>query len=321
LAKLPEIAEHLSSVLIGFEPDILSGARRPKPAEMVVLFPLISEPQAERTTPAYKRASLIVSLSACVALADGYASEDEGLTVEAMIAAWEHLDVDLRSRLRAQYRLQVRSGISLANLKSRFADLTPDGRLQMALSLCSLAAADGNIAAAEVKLLEQIYRALELEPQLLYSHLHIGQQPIHNADAHNSHLSGQSTYRVDSARLEALRRETEQVSALLAGVFADEDPPSSSKPEEPTTTSAAEIPARDELLPGLDAKHQQFLVKILGRPSWTREELQSIAQPLQIMLDGALERINDVAFDLFGEPVTEGDDPMYVQQNILEAAD
>jgi hypothetical protein len=46
-----------------------------------------------------------------------------------------------------------------------------------------------------------------------------------------------------------------------------------------------------------------------------------MAAQLQIMLDGALERINDAAFDLIGEPVTEGDDPVYVQQTILEAAE
>jgi uncharacterized tellurite resistance protein B-like protein len=322
LAKLPEIVVHLSSASVGFEPDILAGARRPKPTEMVVLFPLSSESSVERTTAEYKRASLIVSLSACVALADGNASEDEARTVEAMIASWEHLDVDLRSRLRAQYHLQVRNGISLANLKSRFANLTPDGRLQMALSLCSLAAADGEIAAEEVKLLEQIYRVLDLEPQLLYSHLHLGQQPIHNADAHMSTgNSSQSAYAVDGARLEALRRETEQVSVLLAGVFEEEEPPSLPTPEALNLDLAKEKPAQDELLPGLDTKHQQFLAKILSKPSWTREELHTIAQRMQIMLDGALERINDATFDLFGEPVTEGDDPIYVQQNILEAAE
>jgi hypothetical protein len=79
--------------------------------------------------------------------------------------------------------------------------------------------------------------------------------------------------------------------------------------------------ARDGLLPGLDPKHQQFLAEILHKASWTREELQATAGRLQIMLDGALERINDAAFDLFGEPVTEGDDPIYVQQHILEAAE
>jgi uncharacterized tellurite resistance protein B-like protein len=322
VARLPEIAGHLCSALIGFEPDILSGARRPKSSDLIVLFPLTSGTVAERATPEYKRASLMVSLSACVALADGYASEDEALAVERMIASWEHLHTDLRTRLRAQYRLQVRNGISLVNLKSRFAELPSDGRLQMALALCSLAVADGNIAAAEVKLLEQIYRVLGLEPQLLYSHLHIGQQLDHNVDAHVEVVRyGGSGYTVDSARLEALRRETDQVGALLAGVFAEEELPNSLKPEVLNHDLEAEEPARDGLLPGLDAKHQQFLAEILHKASWTREELQAMAGRLQIMLDGALERINDAAFELFGEPVTEGDDPIYVQQNILEAAE
>ena len=45
-----------------------------------------------------------------------------------------------------------------------------------------------------------------------------------------------------------------------------------------------------------------------------------MAAQSQIMLDGALERINEAAFDLVGEPITEGDDPVCVQQNILEDA-
>ena len=42
---------------------------------------------------------------------------------------------------------------------------------------------------------------------------------------------------------------------------------------------------------------------------------------MQIMLDGALESINEAALDLVGEPLTEGDDPIYVQQSILENAE
>jgi len=321
-ARLPEIAGHLSDALVGFEPDILSGARRPKSSDLIVLFPLTSENAVERANPEYARASLLVSLSACVALADGYASEDEALAVERMIATWEHLHIDLRTRLRAQYRLQVRNGISLANLKSRLANLPADGRLQMALSLCSLAASDGNIAAAEVKLLEQIYRILDLEPQLLYSHLHIGQQLDHNADARvDIGRDGESGYTVDSARLEALRRETDQVSALLAGVFTEEESPNPLQPEALNHDLETGESAQNGLLPGLDPKHQQFLAEILHQASWTREELQVMAGRLQIMLDGAIERINDAAFDLLGEPITEGDDPIYVQQHILEAAE
>ncbi|MFP5236657.1 MAG: TerB N-terminal domain-containing protein [Acidobacteriota bacterium] len=317
--RLTDIAGNLSSALVGFEPDILSGARRPKASDLIVLFPLTSNIPAERTTLEYKGASLMTSLSACVALADGHASEDEAAAVEKMIASWDHLHIDLRTRLRAQYRLQVRNGISLANLKSRFANLTADGRLQMALALCSLAAADGNIAAAEVKLLEQIYRAMELDPQLLYSHLHSGRQTHNKADGNLE--VGRPGYKVDTARLEALRQETDQVSALLAGVFTEDEPPSSSTANSYNGATQVDDTTQEILLPGLDEKHQQFLAEMLRKASWTRGELQAIAGRLQIMLDGALERINDAAFDLLGEPITEGDGPIYVQQSILEAAE
>jgi hypothetical protein len=126
---------------------------------------------------------------------------------------------------------------------------------------------------------------------------------------------------VDSARLAALRRETDQVGALLSEVFVEEEPPSSSQVETINAESAPSKSFNDGLLPGLDSKHQRFLTELMRKASWTREELRAIAVQSQIMLDGALERINEASFNLVGEPITEGDDPVYVQQNILEAAE
>ena len=126
---------------------------------------------------------------------------------------------------------------------------------------------------------------------------------------------------MDTARLAALRRETDQVTSLLADVFVEEEPRSSFQAEIVTQDSQAAKSADEDLLPGLDPKHQRFLAELLRKASWSRKELQDMAAQLQIMLDGALERINDAAFDLIGEPVTEGDDPVYVQQTILEAAE
>lgn len=322
LAKIMEIVTNLNLALVGFEPDILAGARRPKSSEMAALFRLTSEPDSDRTTNEYKKAALTVSLSACIALADGHASEEEAAAVDAMIASWQHLHIDLRTRLRAQYRLQVRQGISLANFKSRFSSLTTDARMPLALALSSLATVDGNIAATEVKLLEQVYQALGLEPQLLYSHLHGGSQhvqPLPSSSLLASSLA--HGYAVDPERLAALRQETEQVSALLAGVFVEEETTTAGLTQATKSGSSLETHPQDELLPGLDSKHQLFLTELLQKPSWTRSELKATTARMQIMLDGALERINEAAFDLIGEPLTEGDDPVYVQQNILENAE
>jgi hypothetical protein len=194
--------------------------------------------------------------------------------------------------------------------------------MQLAMALSSLATVDGNIAATEVKLLEQVYRALGLEPQLLYSHLHGGGQLAHKLEPPAlSTFSGTHGYAVDTARLAALRKETEQVSALLAGVFVEEETPNMPQIQATNPVSSLAAPPQDGLLPGLDSKHQQFLAELLQRPSWTRSELEATAAKMQVMLDGALEHINEAAFNLIGEALTEGDDPVYVQQNILENAE
>jgi uncharacterized tellurite resistance protein B-like protein len=321
LAKITEIVANLNHALIGFEPDIFAGSRRPKPTEMVVLFRITSESGSDRTINEYKKAALTISLSACIARVGGHASQEEAAAVEAMIATWQHLHVDLRTRLRARYLLQVRQGISLTGFKSRLAGLTPEGRMQLALALSSLATADGNIATTEVKLLEQIYRALGLEPRLLYSHLHSGGQRVYASESPDfSTLSKAHAYAADSARLAAVRQETEQVSALLARVFVEEEMANDVPTQATNPMSSVETYPQDELLPGLDPKHKQFLAEILQRPLWTRSELEATAARMQIMLDGALELINEAAFDLVGELITEGDDPVYVQRNILEDA-
>ncbi len=84
----------------------------------------------------------------------------------------------------------------------------------------------------------------------------------------------------------------------------------------PPVSGPTEI--REHLLPGLDPALNRFVAEIVQKPSWSRGELEVTAARFQIMLDGALERINEAAFDFLGEPLTEGDDPVYVQQIILE---
>lgn len=317
LAKTTEIVAHLGQARVGFEPDIQSGARRPKPNEFIVLFPLQTDAEPARTSADFKRASVTVSLSACVALADGHVSEEESAAVEAMIDSWQHLPEDSRTRLRAQYKLQVVQKISLASVKSRFSTLPPDGKMQLAQALSTLASVDGNIAANEVKLLEQVYRALDLEPQLLYSHLHGRNQAMHATGATAFPNGKAPSFAVDASLLAALRQETEQVSLLLANVFMESDETTAPSPATvPPVSGPTEI--REQLLPGLDPALNRFVAEIVQKPSWSRGELEVTAARFQIMLDGALERINEAAFDFLGEPLTEGDDPVYVQQIILE---
>jgi uncharacterized tellurite resistance protein B-like protein len=320
--RTTELVKSLSNVSLGFEPDVLAGAKRPRPSDTVVLFTLSTSDDTDRTTPTYKKASLTIALAATVALADGHASDLEMEAVDQMISRWGHLHLDLRARLRAQYRFQVHQPSSLASLKTRLTGLTTEDRTDLAMSMSALANVDGVVFPEEVKLLEQVYRTLELEPQMLYSHLHGGAakqwQPTPLSSL--SDTSAKSSAFLDAKRIIELRQETDAVTELLAGVFVEEETDTLA-PEE-----TLEMRKEDKSLvvgirlPGLDTAHDKFLSLLLTNSVWSRADLLRAASESQIMLDGALERINEAALDFSGEVLIEGDDPLYVQQSALENA-
>ena len=321
-AKIVDLARNLLRISIGFEPDVLAGAKRPKSTDTVALFPVSSSDGVDRTDSQYKKASLMVALFACVALADGHASDAELEAVEQTLSAWKHLHSDLRARLRAQYRLQVHQPASVASLRAKLTSLSSEDRLELATSLSSLANADGVASPAEVKLLELIYRTLELEPQLLYNHLH--SRPRSTCPKSSSQVSesanGHRAF-LDAERISEVQRETDKVTEMLKSVFVEEEAeiPKLYDPDEAVENPNAA--ADESRLPGLDSTLRSFLGLLMQKSEWTREDLVRAASRMQIMLDGALEQINEAALDFTGEVLIEGDDPIFVQQNVLESAE
>jgi len=320
-SKSTELVRNLQKLCIGFEPDVLSGIRRPQPADIIVLFPLSADFELSRDAPHYRKASLTIALAAIVALADGHASESELTVVDQMISKWSNLHRDLRSRLRAQYRLQIAHPASLSSLKARLMVLSSQDRSDLALSLSQLANADGVVSPSEVKLLEQVYRTLELDPQSLYTQLHGGVPTASEAEVLRKSATGTGVAPfLDAQLISKKRRETNQVSELLAGVFTDDEPeipPAELKEQEETLDEASGA----VLIPGVSGADRPFLELLLQKPVWSRAELVRAAMQMQIMLDGALERINEAALDFSGEPLIEGDDPIYVQQIALETVE
>jgi hypothetical protein len=107
---------------------------------------------------------------------------------------------------------------------------------------------------------------------------------------------------------------------LLSKVFEDEAPAVphmvSIAEDTPPEEESSEGPRR---LLGLDGEHSAFLRVLLTRHSWSRAELQDIAADMEMMLDGALERINEAALEQFDAPLAEGDDPVEIEQDLMES--
>jgi TerB-C domain len=73
-----------------------------------------------------------------------------------------------------------------------------------------------------------------------------------------------------------------------------------------------------QALLGLDTAHTVFLQTLKQQTTWSREDLVQVAQQLDLLLDGALELINEAAFERCDEALTEGEDPLEVNPTILQ---
>jgi hypothetical protein len=111
-------------------------------------------------------------------------------------------------------------------------------------------------------------------------------------------LEGQTStssqpFRLDPARLEQVRQDEAAAAKLLAALFADplDQPGPARQPTEHDQGARA-------LLPQLDDDHFQLLMSMLNRDAWSREEMKMLASQHGLMLEGALEVINDAVLEL-----------------------
>jgi uncharacterized tellurite resistance protein B-like protein len=316
--RVRSLAHALEEIHIGLEPDVLAGARTPKADDRIILFRTEPEDGTTRQTPVYQAASVTLDLACSVAMADGKPHANELRLLMKQIDGWTQLTEAQRKRLRARLRMAIDAPPSLASLRSKLEVIPVEGRRAIAHLLSTLAQADGSVDASEVRMLEKIYRALDIDAEVAYSDLHAAAASV-TTQAPTPPAAAASTVPatgivLDMARIEALQRETAQVSALLSKVFADETASSIEALEEREETQ----PVADSCLIGLDAEHSIFLRLLLTRTSWPRQDLTDAAADMELMLDGALERINEASFAQFDEALIEGDDPVEISREVLE---
>jgi hypothetical protein len=126
---------------------------------------------------------------------------------------------------------------------------------------------------------------------------------------------------LDAGKVAALQRDSERVAAILAAVF--DAPPDSMADVVPNKAPDAaedhdtQQDLATETLIGLDAVHSALLETLLTRTHWARSELEELAEDRELMLDGALERLNEACFDRFDMALFEGVDPLEVNAEVV----
>ncbi|MEJ8814614.1 TerB N-terminal domain-containing protein [Variovorax ureilyticus] len=327
--KTHALARALESLNIGIEPDVLAGAKLPKPDEKVVLFAVPPGEPVSRATPAYQAAALTLQLASAVATVDGDFSAREMSHLRQQVLSWTHLTPNHIRRLLAHLRLLMVTPASLPALKKKLEPLDAHAKEVLATFMATVAQSDGEIAPAEVRMLESIYKALGVDSKKVFSDVHAVAanapspttpsgfaQPVPPSTPATAPAKA-AGFKLDAARIAELQRESQEVSALLANIFVDEEAAAPSVPVTEQAPALAE-PSGVAGLMGLDEAHSALARLLLQRPTWPRSDLADAAADLELMLEGALLSINEAAFDAYDISFTEGDDPIEVNTEILE---
>lgn len=319
--KLPKkeavmVNQLVESLGYAIEPDQRFGGPSPRPGAHAVLFES-NDGDPRSPSPAYAVASLLLHLLSTVATADGTISTEEEELLDTHIHGVEELYPGERARLKAHATWLTRSKPKFNGMRKKLEQLGAEQREGLARSLVALAAADGEISPEEVKILGKIFDLLGLDPKSVYSELHSassadpGEEPALGGDAGPSagdggtaNPGGRKPRGLDRAAIDRKVEETALVSTMLAGIF--EEPEENVAPEPAAPAEGAAVPSPE----------RELLHRLCERESWSREELEALAAELELMLDGAIEQLNDAAFGSCGEPLAEGEDPVYIDAQV-----
>jgi TerB N-terminal domain/TerB-C domain len=113
---------------------------------------------------------------------------------------------------------------------------------------------------------------------------------------------------VDLEKVAKVRAETARTAAILAEVFVDDD-----------ESQQGAQPSEDGPFPGLDAEYAAFLSQLLFRAEWPRDDYDHMASAGGLMPDGAMEAINEWAFEHLDNALLEDGDPVVVNRELLDA--
>ena len=351
------LGEELGRQGIGLEPDPRFGGPPPTPGGNVVLFRLRG-PEPTEPGDGYAASALLLQLGAAVQGATGPLTEREERRLEQHLEAALGLDEGERTRLRAHLRWVVDARPGLAGVRARIARLRRAERHSIGRFLVGVAFAEGLVDPDEVATIEKIFGLLGLRRESVYRHVNgflAGETtlpwPVAERDAPGAprapaalgpggdrgplRVSPPTTRRpsphaaeeeaeagplvLDRGRIERTLTETRAVSTLLSTIFAEEDGAAAG----PATTGAeqpsSEGPAADgALVGGLDVPHSELVRALAGRPVWERGDFEELAATHRLLPDGALDRINEAAYDACDAPLLEGDDPLELDPDVLE---
>lgn len=322
------LAQFLEKLGYGMEPDVRFNGPSPDSVDHVTVFKLGKDAPSAPTRD-YLSACLTLRLAAAVAVADGAVTDDEQRSLESQLETSSALRPGDRDRLRAHLQWLLVERPNLSGLKHKLSELKPSMRAMLGQTVLVVAAADGGIDPTEIGTIRKLYGQLGLDPEAVYSDLHAlalkeeggtsGPVTVRAEDqpkgfrisvpaAPTDPTRAPSRVVLDPRLVEAKRREAQQATALLSSIFVE---------DEPSDSDGGGSGAPATSIASLDGAHSALLARLAEKQEWAMEEIEAMTADAGLMAEGALETINEAAWDRTGGPVLDIGDTVRIDQAVL----
>ncbi|HUO01119.1 MAG TPA: TerB N-terminal domain-containing protein, partial [Bradyrhizobium sp.] len=335
-AALQACADSLAYFGIGIVPDPSTGLHLPKADQRVVLYKLPEENADTTDDAAYRHALLFLGFAAYVAHADGKVSPAEREWLSTLVTTAPRLSAAARTRLDANLWWLLAVPPELAPLRVRLAALTQPERHELAAAALSVACAGGGIDPSEIKALQRIYKAIGLDDDKVLGDIHAFMSAATPAtEPVTVHIGNRETQgyaipkpprpeegvQLDPLRIQQISESTARVSEILAKVFVtDEAAAAAGAPPAEAPASEQDESELQDMFDGLDPPYRSFVSELLTRETWPGEDIDRLARSFGLMRDGAIEAVNEWAFDRHGDALLQDGEPLTVNTELLAAA-
>ena len=315
-------AEMLSSLVekagYGVAPDSRFHHAKPDIDGKIVLFPG-GHGESFSPTGEFRKAGTILRLGTLVAATDDHVSDSEVKALKDVISQDSRLTETEKRSLDAYMLWRLNTPANMSGLKKRLDLLSTSEKIAISHILVGVALADGKIDPSEIKQLEKLYTQLGLDKGLVASDIHnlsTSRSPRPDRASKSSYTTSTqpaSSFALDRDLLRLLEEETKEAQSVLESIFSDED-----LAEEPEVEAPMAVQTKNGSIQGLDSKYQVLYVKLISKAEWPYEELEGLCDGLQLMTVGAVETINDWAFDKVGAPLIEDGSTVFIDLELAE---
>jgi len=207
----------------------------------------------------------------------------------------------------------------MSGLKAKLVNLNDKEKEAVSHLLIKIALADGKIDPMEIKQLEKLYITLGLEKSLVTKDIlrlstsietklqssNYVKQPIKS----NSDIDA-SGFKLDKSILAIHESETKDVQNMLEKIFTEEE-----KLKDEVVSFESQSSENNLIL---DDKHNKLYQILITKEKWARKEVEEICHEIDLLVDGAIETINDWSFEKVDSPVLDDDDDIFVDKEIVE---